>query len=80
MKDLWSLLCVISFQTYDSLFEDIDCQSIFACTVYNLKPKSRGSVTLNSDDPCDDPIIDPNYLDEKDDEKNFVDGKHLYFF
>lgn len=39
------------------------------CTLntYYLRPKSRGTVRLASDDPADAPLIDPNYLAEKDD-------------
>lgn len=70
-----SLLYVILFQIYESVFKDTDCQAVFACTVYNLQPKSKGTVTLKSDDPCDDPVVDPNYLDDKQDEDNIVDGK-----
>lgn len=33
-----------------------------------LRPKSRGSVTLRSNDPRDEPIINPNYHDHPDDQ------------
>jgi len=32
-----------------------------------VKPKSRGTVTLRSKDPNDDPIVDPNWLSHPDD-------------
>ncbi len=31
---------------------------------YLLRPRSRGSVTLRSADPTDDPVVDPNWLSD----------------
>ncbi|XP_048768060.1 glucose dehydrogenase [FAD, quinone]-like [Ostrea edulis] len=39
-----------------------------------LHPKSKGTIRLQSDDPFDPPLIDPNYLDHPDDIKTFVRG------
>ena len=39
-----------------------------------LRPKSRGSITLQSNDPDDQPIIDPNFLAEVEDVDFFVRG------
>ncbi|MBC8642289.1 GMC family oxidoreductase N-terminal domain-containing protein [Caballeronia sp. EK] len=46
------------------------------CTLnsYFLRPKSRGSVTLNSADPADAPIIDPAYIRDPYDLKVAVEG------
>ncbi|WP_175982976.1 GMC family oxidoreductase [Caballeronia zhejiangensis] len=46
------------------------------CTLnsYFLRPKSRGSVTLNSADPADAPIIDPAYIRDPHDLKVAVEG------
>jgi len=30
-----------------------------------IRPTSRGTITLNSTDPYEYPVIDPNYLDTK---------------
>ncbi len=38
-----------------------------SCHVCVLRPKSRGSVTLASNDPAAPPAIDPNFLDHEDD-------------
>lgn len=48
----------------------------YGCTVnsYNLRPKSRGSVRLRSDDAADQPIVDPNYIAEPDDLKTSIEG------
>uniref|UniRef100_K1RLQ5 L-sorbose 1-dehydrogenase n=1 Tax=Magallana gigas TaxID=29159 RepID=K1RLQ5_MAGGI len=40
----------------------------------NPKPKSRGTIRLQSTDPFDPPLIDPNYLDHPDDITNFLKG------
>lgn len=42
-----------------------------------LHPKSRGSIRLQSDDPFDPPLIDPNYLDHPDDVKTLLKGKAI---
>lgn len=39
-----------------------------------LNPKSRGSITLRSNDPFDHPIINANYLDVKEDAETMVKG------
>jgi len=39
-----------------------------------MRPKSRGSITLNNKDPLCPPLIDPNYLDHPDDLALLVDG------
>lgn len=39
-----------------------------------LRPESRGSIELASDDPTDDPLIDPNYLDSSNDLDVLVKG------
>lgn len=39
-----------------------------------LHPKSRGTIRLQSNDPFDPPLMDPNYLDHPDDIKTFLRG------
>ena len=46
----------------------------FSCHVCLLRPKSIGTVKINSKDPDDDPIIDPNYLSHDDDMKTLIKG------
>ncbi|XP_062603388.1 glucose dehydrogenase [FAD, quinone]-like [Saccostrea cucullata] len=43
-----------------------------------LHPKSRGTIRLQSTDPFDPPLIDPNYLDHPDDMKTLLKGIDLY--
>ena len=45
-----------------------------SCHVYYLRPKSRGTVRLNSNDPFDKPAIDPNYLSHPEDLKCLIAG------
>ncbi len=44
------------------------------CTIHacQLRPKSRGEITLNSADPMDHPRIQPNYLTHPDDMRDLV--------
>ena len=46
----------------------------YSCHVCLLRPKSRGSVTLASADPLAAPLIDPNFLAERDDIERLVRG------
>jgi choline dehydrogenase-like flavoprotein len=45
--------------------------SIHACA---LRPQSRGSVQLNGKDPHEPPLIDPNFLGEREDMERLVRG------
>jgi choline dehydrogenase-like flavoprotein len=49
----------------------------YSCHVCLLRPKSRGSVTLASGDPFAAPLIDPNFLGERDDVDRLVRGFKL---
>ncbi len=42
-----------------------------------LRPESRGRITLQSADPSDDPLVDPQYLTEEADLKVLLDGLKL---
>lgn len=44
---------------------------------YFVRPRSRGSVTLQSSDPLQAPLIDPNYIDDPYDLKISVEGIKL---
>ncbi len=44
-----------------------------------LHPKSRGNITLSSDDPKAAPIIQPNFLEEKEDLDQLIKGGKLVF-
>ena len=46
----------------------------FSCHVCLLRPKSRGTVRLQSADPNAAPLIDPNFLGEEEDVQNLVAG------
>ncbi|MCE9660707.1 MAG: choline dehydrogenase [Burkholderiales bacterium] len=46
----------------------------YSCHVCLLQPKSRGSVRLASADPKAAPLIDPNFLAERDDVERLVRG------
>ena len=46
----------------------------FGLHVCCLYPKSRGEVTLKSADPSQSALIDPHYLEHKDDQKVMIEG------
>ncbi|MBE7637830.1 glucose-methanol-choline oxidoreductase [Sneathiella sp. P13V-1] len=46
----------------------------FSCHACVLRPKSRGTVKLNSANPSDAPRIDPNFLDHEDDVQVLLKG------
>jgi choline dehydrogenase-like flavoprotein len=49
----------------------------YSCHVCLLRPKSRGSLQLASNDPLAVPLIDPNFLGERDDVDRLVRGFKL---
>lgn len=49
----------------------------FSCHATVLRPKSRGWVRLNSNDPHDPPLINPNFLGEDEDLELLVKGWQL---
>ena len=49
----------------------------YSCHVCLLRPKSRGSVTLAGNDPMAAPLIDPNFLAERDDMDRLLRGFKL---
>lgn len=46
----------------------------FMANVYQLRPLSRGAITLRSADPSEPPAIQPNYLSEEADRRTLRDG------
>lgn len=49
----------------------------YSCHVCLLRPRSRGSVRLASADPLAPPLIDPNFLGERDDVDRLIAGFKL---
>jgi choline dehydrogenase-like flavoprotein len=49
----------------------------YSCHVCLLRPKSRGSLRLASADPFAAPLIDPNFLAERDDVERLIRGFRL---
>ena len=49
----------------------------YSCHVCLLRPKSRGSVKLASKDPMAAPLIDPNFLGDRDDADRLIRGFKL---
>ncbi len=55
-------------------FEELDVDNAFSLGVVQLRPESRGRVSLASADPMADPVIDPNYLADESDWEVLLDG------
>ncbi|GGN09267.1 GMC family oxidoreductase [Halarchaeum nitratireducens] len=51
-----------------------DPQAGFSIMVLPLRPSARGRVTLQSADPHDDPVMDPEYMLDEEDVEDFVTG------
>jgi choline dehydrogenase len=51
----------------DKFGDDLHPFPAFTASVCNLRPTSRGRITLRDADPASAPIIDPNYLSTEDD-------------
>ena len=49
----------------------------YSCHVCVLRPKSRGAVTLASNDPAAAPVIDLNFLSDDDDLKRLMKGARI---
>ncbi len=49
----------------------------YSCHVCLLRPLSRGSLTLASKDPFEAPLIDPNFLGDRDDMQRLMRGFRL---
>ena len=54
-------------------------RAIYVCLPSLLHPYSRGTVTLQSTDPYDPPLIDPNYFEDPRDVHDMVEGKLICF-
>lgn len=61
----------------DHGFRTFDQGHAFTIAAVLLRPKSRGEITLRSDDPFADPVIDPNYLSAPTDKETLKDGFEL---
>ncbi|XP_069986833.1 glucose dehydrogenase [FAD, quinone] [Penaeus vannamei] len=59
---------------YYKYFTPIMGQEGFSISPMLTRAKSRGSITLQSNNPKDPPVIDPNYLSHPDDVKNIIRG------
>ena len=55
-------------------FDNPEGERGFSIGATQLRPESRGRITLDSDDPFDAPAIDPRYLTEPADMETLVEG------
>ena len=76
----FSPICIGNEYGYDAYdIYDYPLTDGFTILPTLLHPKSRGTVSLNSSDPRDTPIIQPNFLKEKEDLDQLIKGGKLVF-
>ncbi|XP_055933565.1 glucose dehydrogenase [FAD, quinone]-like [Argiope bruennichi] len=61
-------------EVYEAIYGPYENNSMFICLSQHLHPRSRGIVLLNTTNPYDPPIIDPNYFADPDDIRPIVEG------
>ncbi|GBO01189.1 Glucose dehydrogenase [FAD, quinone], partial [Araneus ventricosus] len=59
---------------YKKIYGPYENKPKFICPLNILQPKSRGTVRLNSSNPCDLPLIDPDYFGDPRDIDVFIQG------
>jgi choline dehydrogenase len=64
----------LSLEKFGDPFHPFGAITVSVC---NLRPTSRGSVHVRSRDPCDAPIIRPNYLSTTEDRRTAIDSLRL---
>jgi len=76
----FSPICIDNEYGYDA-YDIYDYPRVDGFTILPtlLHPKSRGTVSLSSSDPKAPPIIQPNFLEEKDDLDKLIKGGKLVF-
>lgn len=64
-------------QAYKQIYGPYENKPVYICLSQLLQPKSRGTVTLQSANPFDSPLIDPNYFSDPRDLDAVVEGKFV---
>ncbi|XP_015599134.1 glucose dehydrogenase [FAD, quinone] isoform X2 [Cephus cinctus] len=64
----------ISDKIFQEYFAPLAYKTAVTVAPVLLHPKSTGNIKLRSNDPYDDPIIDPNYLSEQEDVQTLISG------
>ncbi|KAK1137820.1 hypothetical protein K0M31_002314 [Melipona bicolor] len=74
-RNLWRILGM-KRESYEAMYNELNENGNNTWTVLPmlLRPKSRGVIELQSDDPFDHPLIYPNYLDHPLDVATLVEG------
>ncbi|KAJ8315043.1 hypothetical protein KUTeg_007193 [Tegillarca granosa] len=70
----------IQFHLFNLFGEKFQSNTINAFSILPtlLHPKSKGTITLQTKDPFDPPLIDPHYLEHPDDVRSFIKGIRIY--
>ncbi|XP_054714466.1 L-sorbose 1-dehydrogenase-like [Uloborus diversus] len=54
-------------EVYNQVYKPYEGKPLISCYTTSIQPKSRGTVTIQSVNPYDAPIVDPNYFDDPQD-------------
>ena len=68
-----------SMQIFDEYFERNAFKEGFSMYPVLMRPLSRGRISLQSSDPKDYPLIQPNYFSHPDDIKTLINGEYFVF-
>ncbi|XP_032666373.1 glucose dehydrogenase [FAD, quinone]-like isoform X2 [Odontomachus brunneus] len=74
---LFKRIMGISDEVYAKYFSSLSHKNTVIIAPVLLHPKSSGEIRLRSNDPFDEPLINPKYLSNKDDVEALIEG--LYF-
>lgn len=66
-------------QTVSEISERSRFKHGLSCYSVLLRPESRGSIRLNTTSPSDQPLIDPNYLERKEDVEVLLEGLLIFY-
>ncbi|XP_054715631.1 glucose dehydrogenase [FAD, quinone]-like [Uloborus diversus] len=61
-------------EVFEQYFGPHTSNTTVTCVAQTLHPASRGTITLNSTNPYDQPLIDPNYFADNQDLQDIVQG------
>jgi len=67
------------FQLWNSYFAPFYEKTVVSIFAVLLRPKSRGTIRLNSANPFHQPAIDPKYLSHQDDVSMLIKGIYFIF-
>ena len=72
--EYWKSSLGFKKSVWNKYFKPYASEATTSMTIGLMKPKSRGSITIKTDSPLDDPVVDVNYFSHPDDTLVMTDG------